>query len=267
MAGFPLKIGSAALFVAIDPQGRFAYVGNYTGELTGNSIYVYAIDKTTGAFSPVTGSPFPVSGTADAIAPDPSGHFIYVTAGTAGGVQAFAVDASGALTSVTGSPFATTVFGGWMTHHPNLEVMYHWRNTLDAFSVDPATGVLAALPGSPFQNGQGSDPGSMGLAVDPHGRFVCTVNTPKGTVSVYSIESGGGLEAVAGSPFAAGTFPYSVAIDPDGRFLYVGNDDAGALSAFSIDPTTFALKAVPGSPFKAMGLQPEIVIVRAPGAP
>ena len=40
--------------VAVDPTGKFAYVGNDGS----NNISAYAIDANTGALTPVTGSPF-----------------------------------------------------------------------------------------------------------------------------------------------------------------------------------------------------------------
>jgi DNA-binding beta-propeller fold protein YncE len=72
-----------------------------------------------------------------------------------------------------------------------------------------------------------------------------------GTVSVYAINSStGALSKVAGSPFAAGDFPYSVTVDPSGRFAYMVNY-VGNVSAYTINSSTGALRAVAGSPFAA----------------
>jgi 6-phosphogluconolactonase (cycloisomerase 2 family) len=44
--------------VATDPSGRFVYVGNDDSDL----VSAYSVDQTSGALSPVSGSPFPVPG-------------------------------------------------------------------------------------------------------------------------------------------------------------------------------------------------------------
>lgn len=50
----PYATGSSPESIAVDPSGKFAYVGN-TG---GNNISAYTIDGTTGALAPIAGSPF-----------------------------------------------------------------------------------------------------------------------------------------------------------------------------------------------------------------
>ncbi len=71
-----------------------------------------------------------------------------------------------------------------------------------------------------------------------------------GNVSAYTIDgSTGALNAVAGSPFAAGSKPVSVTVDPSGRFAYVAIE--GGVSAYRINSSTGALREVVGSPFAA----------------
>lgn len=67
------------------------------------------IDASTGALSPVPGSPFATDTLSVEVAVDPSGKFVYVANGDppANNISAFAIDPStGALTPVPGSPFA-----------------------------------------------------------------------------------------------------------------------------------------------------------------
>jgi Abnormal spindle-like microcephaly-assoc'd, ASPM-SPD-2-Hydin len=53
---------------------------------------------------------------------------------------------------------------------------------------------------------------------EPSGRFAYVADFFGGNVSAYTINnSTGALRAVAGSPFAAGTFPFSVAIAGQGK--------------------------------------------------
>jgi len=57
----PIRRGSFR-YVAVDPPGRFAYVSN------SSSASAFRIDATTGALSPVSGSPFNAGSDANAIA-------------------------------------------------------------------------------------------------------------------------------------------------------------------------------------------------------
>jgi 6-phosphogluconolactonase len=140
-------------------------------------------------------------------------------------------------------------------------------NNVSAYS-SGSGGVLTPVPGSPFPVG----PNPASVAVDPTGKFAYVVNDSNvpevpGTVSAFTIGSGGALTPVPGSPFPAGDTPDSVAVDPTGRFVYVVNvaisGQLGAVSAFSIGPNG-ALTPVPGSPFSA-GSLPEALAIDPTG--
>jgi 6-phosphogluconolactonase (cycloisomerase 2 family) len=104
----------APISMLISPDGQFAYVGATEG------LYTYSIDA-FGTLSPVgtpvslqmaVGQKFAPPGITTAMQLDPSGQFLYVSASAGAGQQgifAYARDAStGALTLVSGSPFAVT---------------------------------------------------------------------------------------------------------------------------------------------------------------
>ena len=268
LAGAHVQLADGSpIAIAIEPTGRFVYVAS----IGDNAIHGFSIDPQTGALSPVGQSPlvltpFVLSGT---MAVEPAGRFLYVT-GLSSGVRVFAIDASsGSLSEITGSPFgAGVVFRGGMAFHPTGRFMYNAGPALNGFQVDPETGALTPLAGSPVVQGVGSDPNATTVAIDPPGRFLYVVATfttgpLADTVSGYAIDATtGALTPVPGSPFAAAPSPYSVAVDRDGRFLYVGNDDSYEVSAFAIDQTNGALVPVVGSPFSAPGIMPEIVTVK-----
>src|ERR1700736_6978580 len=88
-----------------------------------------------------------------------------------------------------------------------------WRtrggNTVLGCIMDPATGALTPIAGSPFA--AGILPTS--IAVNPTSKFACVANLGDNTVSGYAIElATGALTPVKGSPFAAGSRPFSVAV-------------------------------------------------------
>ena len=134
-------------------------------------------------------------------------------------------------------------------------------NNISAYSVDPGTGALTALAGSPYTTG-GTDTNSV--TTDKTGRFLYATNENSHTLSAFRIDqSTGALTQLAGSPYATGTAPNSVTVDPTNRFLYTANEDDQTASVFSINPTTGALTATPGSPFTighTGGLTDSIVI-------
>ncbi len=129
-------------------------------------------------------------------------------------------------------------------------------NNVSAYTVDAASGTLAALAGSPFAAGNLP----VAIAVDPTGTYAYVANQTDATISAFTIDrTSGALKAVGGSPFPTGRAPTSVAIDPSSSFVYVTNGDAGTVSAYSINAGG-ALTAVTGSPF-ATGTTPSSVTV------
>jgi DNA-binding beta-propeller fold protein YncE len=84
--------------------------------------------------------------------------------------------------------------------------------TVSAYTIDPSTGALKTITGSPFTAGSGPH----SVAVDPTGKFAYVANSGDGTVSAYSIGFNGALTQLTslGSPFLAGIEPFSVAITP-----------------------------------------------------
>ncbi|MGB8909626.1 MAG: beta-propeller fold lactonase family protein [Candidatus Cybelea sp.] len=97
--GSPFEAGYTPTAVAIDPNGRFAYVGN---DSSGN-VSAFTINAKSGALKPVAGSPFKAGTYPTSVAVDPKGKFAYVSAIDYyydQEVSAYTIDATtGALTS------------------------------------------------------------------------------------------------------------------------------------------------------------------------
>ena len=178
------------------------------------------------------------------------------------GVSAYRINATtGALTAVSGSPFAAGTDPSDFSVDPSGKFAYvanQNSNNISAYSINPTTGVLTAVAGSPFS--VGTRP--LGVRIDLSGRFAYVVNSESHTISAFSIDtSTGALAPVAGSPFAAGfgPGPYLV-IDPSGKFAYVANAGSNDISAYGINATTGALAPVAGSPFAAGSLPWDLAI-------
>lgn len=135
------------------------------------------------------------------------------------------------------------------------------QGTISAYTIDPASGILTEIAGSPFSAGVNSH----SLAVDPTGQFLYVANHESNDVSAYTIDGTSGvLTPISGSPFAAGSGPHSVTVDPSGQFVYVANDLSSNVSAYAIDRTSGTLTEISGSPFAA-GAGPHAVVVDPSG--
>jgi 6-phosphogluconolactonase (cycloisomerase 2 family) len=89
--------------VAVNPAGSFLYAANVTSK---NDLAAYAITPSTGAIA--LGSTVGAETLPLAVAVDPMGQFVYAANDGSADVSVYTVDsATGALTAVAGSPFAS----------------------------------------------------------------------------------------------------------------------------------------------------------------
>jgi len=72
-------------------------------------------------------------------------------------------------------------------------------DSVSGFSINPATGVLTPVPGSPFPAGPVSING-ISLAVTPDGQYLIAANPESNNATVYSITFHGTLTPIPGSP-------------------------------------------------------------------
>jgi 6-phosphogluconolactonase len=175
-------------------------------------------------------------------------------------VTAFAVAANGVLTEIPGSPFFTQGIGSgggfFAANRINVTVVgaflfvsNNGSNDITAFSINPGTGALTLIPGSPFATGGFAFSG-MSLGVTPDNRFLYAVNLDSLDVSIFNIAANGALTPIAGSPFALGIQPDGIKVSPDGRFLSIAFPFIDAVGMYNIGANG-ALTPAPGSPFPA----------------
>jgi 6-phosphogluconolactonase (cycloisomerase 2 family) len=98
-AGF--TAGAQTGVIAIDPSGRFLYVT----DTANNQLDAFTVDQTTGALTPMAGSPFGIGNGAFGVAIDPSAQFLYVANSFDASISMFTLSpTTGVLTAVPGSP-------------------------------------------------------------------------------------------------------------------------------------------------------------------
>jgi 6-phosphogluconolactonase len=188
------------------------------------------------------------------------GNFVYTNNDrTPNSVSGFIIASNGALTPVPGSPFATGgngfTGGFFATNRITSAIVKNFlyasnttTNNVSGFSIEPATGVLTLVPGSPFPTGGRSSSG-ISLAATPDDKFLITANGASNNLTVFAIASNGSLSPVPGSPFAIGApmQPDGLKVTADGKFLAVALAPT-AVAMFNISATG-ALTPVSGSPF------------------
>ena len=243
----------------VTPPPRFAYVANQS-----NSVSAFTINATTGALTPVAGSPFAAGASPNCVTVDPTGKFAYVPNFNSNNISVYTINTTtGALTPVVGSPFATGGNPFFIAVDPTGRFAYtanYGSSNVSAFTINATTGALTPVTGSPFAAGIEV----RSVTVDPTGKFAYATNgSPNNNISAYTINATtGALTPVVGSPFAAGSYPDSVAVDPTGKFAYAANM-YGGVSAYTIGASG-ALTPVVGSPFGA-GASPWSVTVDPTG--
>ncbi len=258
--GSPFAKGIVPVSVAVNPAGTFAYVANPGDGRSNGSLSAYNINATTGALTPVPGSPFATGNIPVSVTVNPAGTFAYVANenhGSNGSISAYRIDAAtGALTPVPGSPFATGILPVSVTVNPAGTFAYvanqgdfSINGSISAYRIDAATGALKPVPGSPFAK----EIIPVSVTVNPAGTFAYVANRSNGSISAFRINATtGALKSLPGRTFAKGFTPVSVAINPAGTFVYVeGIDDAefSTIMVYRINADTGALTQIPGSPF------------------
>ena len=175
-------------------------------------------------------------------------NVVYVAIQRQGAVAALAIDeATGALTPVSGSPFATG--RGPAGIAANARFLFTANaDTADVsvFSIDLGTGALSALGSIGLDTPPFTE---MRTLLDPTGKFLY-VSSFSGAISAFNVADGGDLRPMDGSPFTAtgaqvGGHPFDMAMDPRGAHLYLlaqgtSPNKTGVLE-YDIDPASGAL--------------------------
>ena len=276
--------GNPPCLASLTPSNKFFYATSYE---SAGTIYGYGVNTTTGALTPLAGSPFSGHAHNCGAFVHPSGKFFFTvneSVGTSGAtVSVYAINATtGALTEVTGSPFA----GGGLNYDdlfasdPAGKFLYvavgpsvnnPGPGVLLAYSVNQTTGALTPVSGSSYSVGEYTG----ALTMDPTGKYlyvgdiyiggpgpanyVFSVNSSTGALTQISTQ-GPGYDSDYAISLGTGTAP--VVYTPS--FAYVTNQTSKSISEFTITDATGALTAVAGSPL-ADSNGPQVVAASANG--
>jgi 6-phosphogluconolactonase len=222
VAGSPFDANANPAEILIVPSGKFVYVTNPgIGMIT-------AFSFSNGVLTKVPGSPFSSvpggGGGAFGLAVDGSERFLYVAnpsasnpppSSTIGNISGFNIDSAGALSTIVGSPFPSTVGSGprAITVDPSGRYVYATTTgssfSIWCFTITSTNGQLVAVTNSPFS----LTAGGLFALIDPSGNYLYIGSQDANGMAGYTYDpSTGTPTAIAGSPFSTVTAPGKMVI-------------------------------------------------------
>jgi 6-phosphogluconolactonase (cycloisomerase 2 family) len=206
--------------LTVDATGNFLYVGQGDPSL---GIMAFSIDQGNGALIQLAGTPFHL-GVAQLHA-DLAAEFLTGTAQVLSQtspvapdtkIYRFSIGSNGVPTPVAGSPFQTRFAPYDFIILPNAKFIFTFgisastnqQGAIEGFQVDPKTGALTMMPGSPFS----SLPIVYTCQLDQSGAYAFCIDGIPGTkFSVLSINSVTGAMMHTGSDLIVNNaFPFAV---------------------------------------------------------
>lgn len=250
-----LSLSSPSFFVPmVERSGRFLVLAGARS----NTVDLFLLDPSTG--KPNRVASFPAGNLPWSTTIDPLNRFVYL-AGSSNHLVGYVLDTSlGKLTEIPGSPFRVRSLVPIPSKQPvnQIAIMDASGNflyvtdpatkTISGYVVNPGTGSLSPISGSPFS--------SQGIAVfdaamDPAGNYLYVSDWHKGLIAAFAISNSGALVPIAGSPLVTPFMTTSkpgggiaLAVTPSGHFLYASSTEANQIVGFAIDPASGALHQV-----------------------
>jgi 6-phosphogluconolactonase (cycloisomerase 2 family) len=232
---------------AIDPAGRFLFVGDFVGQ----QISAFAVSSTDGTLTSA-GAPFATSGVSPVqMATDGQGKYLYVAEGAGGAqVAAFSIDQiTGALTAVPGTPFSFNV--AQIAGEKSGKYLFGITGTLDNGSSDKSINVFG-ITQSGNSAGALSAPNvvttqlaPVNLTVSPNGAFVYTFNED----IFQNLDAMEGFQITSTGLTELQSSPFSNLVIQNGQFEQSGQFMIGVTSfvATAAGSGTFPLAADPAT--------------------
>lgn len=161
----------------------------------------------------------------------------------AGGLEVFAMDpgtgglmptGQGVVTSAASPSYFAVTPDGKYVYVPHEDAA---ASEVSGFAIDPRTGYLTELAGSPFP---GAGTTNQIAVLDPTGAALFVSGA--GGIQCYAVASDGGIAKV-GAPVVV-TNAFMMAMDPRGRFLYSATYLGATVYGFRVDAAACALTAL-----------------------
>lgn len=240
----------------------------YLSSATAQTISGFEISQSSGAVTPVAGSPFHEGYDPNALAFHPTGRFLYAVNPGENNVSGFSVDpVTGTLTELAASPFA--VGGGatprFIAVEPAGRFLYVVGTVPDVQGTVTSVSYYAIdANGSVNPAAEGSTSPALfspiGMVSKPGDRFVYvagTTNADLASILALEIDPLTGTLSSSHISTVLGQFAKSVALAPGGQFLFIGwGQSQGSIDTYALpedgifDPPvkTFSIAGASGAP-------------------
>ena len=254
--------------VSIAVHDDLIYVANAgTATSTGGTNYTGFTLNPGGRLRPLAGStvtlPDPSQPGDVAFSPD-GGKLVGTRVGTSL-IDSFTVGSNGLLTAAPDSPTAGQGVGPFGSEfRPTNTAQLFVANAHDganagsvsAFAVG-ADATLTSIGASPFRDNQTAP---CWVEISHDGQYLFAVNTASGSISSYSIATGGSLALLQSTPITGAGTPEDARLSPDGNTLWVVDPTADTVSGFTFEGGS--LTELPTSPTPAaVGAAPAGIVV------
>ena len=242
----PFSTEPLSLFLALSPEINGKFFAAVSHGVGNSSVSAYSVDGSTGAFTPVVGSPFATGFTPTSIAYSPIvNDKLFAAVVNASAVSAYTVNmSSGAFTLVGGSPFAAGTNPQSVAYSPVVNgnlfaaVANGSGDDVSVYSVNTTTGAFSTVDGSPFTAGNFTSSVAYSAVINGS-LFAAVTNLVDANISVFSVDPLTGAFVQAGSPVPTEVAPRSVAYSPvvNGN-LFAAVAASGGTSVYSVNTVT-----------------------------
>jgi len=273
--GARVKAANVVMPMAVSPDRRFLYAAARSKPYT---VYVYSIDKATGALTPVANAPLAES--FPYIALDKSGRFLF---GASYGGNVISVNAVGSDGRVAAEPLQVIPVGR-NAHSIRIDDSNRFvyvpalgSDEIFMFNFDANNGKLSSNTPSVYLMKAMTGPRHFVFSQD--GKFLYALSELLGTVTTFSVDARTGLltevssasglppdtKLGPGAPRGAvsgpnappprntdnGIWAADIHMTPNGKFLYISERTSNTLGAFSVDGVTGKLTYLSSTPTEA----------------
>ncbi len=201
--GNPYSAGLYPRAIEVDASGKFVYVVNYNGA----NVSGYTIDANSGVLTAMAGSPFstgtntPATTLPQSIAVDPLSKFAFVANTGENTISSFTLNAATGVMVGNGAPVPAVGGPGFITIDPaGAFAFVATTSGILAYTIDPTTGILTAIAGSPFNSGLGHN--YSAVSVNAASTYLYATNLSTSNLDVFSITAGTGVLTDLGTPTA-----------------------------------------------------------------
>jgi 6-phosphogluconolactonase len=208
------------------------------------TLYVYGINPSTGALTPIQQVPYTAGVGAGAIVPTkvritPNAGYIIAALGT-GGDAIFSFNTSTGLPQqVTALALASGYSDNAVAVDSNSTYVYFARGGPSSGTSGVASYTIASGGGlTPVQTLAVSGNAPFSILLDSTGGYAYTANRSDGTVSGFSVASGM-LTQLSGSPYTSGTTTTALARDNGGKYVIAASFGGSSdLTMYAFDALT-----------------------------